>query len=681
MARHLVQTCIALGITCAVVAEASPSALATPGWLSPIEVAEGSHNADDSADVAMDARGDTLLVWVQHNGENSLIEAAWRPAGGAFSTPTTLSPLGASVSSPVVAMDPEGDATVAWISAFSVEITGRSASGLFTTPATAFPFDNFVFNPVVAMDSKGDATVAWTWNNGGFDTTEVTSQSAGGTFSSPTAVSSFSFGSATTPAIAMDPQGDATVAWSQNEPIKKISLIQMATQLASTDFGPETGFSLSASYPTVAMDSHGDTTVVWAGYDAEHTANTIEASTRTALTREFETPAILSSTPSSGEETSKIQPKVAMDAMGDTTVGWASTGGIKIDKRPAGGSFSKPIELLSNPLVTESFPIVAMDDRGDGTVVWAQTGIDEGSSFLLASTESAGGTFGSPAFISQGSGLLTPEDLSPPISLAMDSHGDAVTVWMSSGSERDGVQVAGYQAGGPQLESLQTPAEGQAGAGLTFSVFPLSVWSTVASTTWSWDDGSPDTSGTSATHVFNAPGTYHVSVSATDALGNITNATRTITIQAPPAIPINPKPTPTPPRPKPKAPKAIVSAFTPLFATKAAIGGSALGLFVGIAAVRGARAGDTIVVRCTAGCQRPLHEVVHVRKHHNTRGTITISPPLLVSRTTIIEVELLAPGHVARFVQYHFIRTRNTLIAHPTRRGCLSPTGRPRNCP
>jgi hypothetical protein len=398
----------------------------------------------------------------------------------------------------------------------------------------------------------------------------------------------------------------------------------------------------------------------------------------------FEKPVVLYSAKALETEVSEIQPKVAVDAAGDTTIVWGSPkAGMKVMTRQS-GAFSKPIELES-PSSGGSPPAIAMDDKGDGAVVWV--GKAEPGDFPLGSTMPAGGMFGTPVFLMNIGDLSVPENSESPVTLAMDTQGNAVSAWVSSNGERDTVQVAGYQASGPQLEALQAPTEGQAGAPLAFSASPLSVWSTIASTTWSWGDGSPDTSGTDVAHVFNAPGTYQVSVSATDALGNTTNATRTIiiihaplTLNINPTLTNNPKTSPTPPKSKLKAKEAVVSLFTPLFATRASTGGSSLGLLVGIPAVKGARAGDTIVVRCTAGCQRPVRMTIHVRKHH-ARDVLTISPPLSVYRTTRIEIELLAPGHVARFVQYQFVRTGNALIAHPTHRGCLSLAGRPRSCP
>jgi hypothetical protein len=687
MARRLVQAYAALGVLCAVAVATPPPALAAPGWTDPIDVAEGNHSADDSAEVAMDAKGDTMLVWAQSNGANTVIEADWRPAGGAFGTPVTLSLPSVNSYNPTVAMDPQGDVTVAWLSFFDahkvVDIAWRPAGGVFSSTSAKPLINEESEPPVVAMDSLGDTTVAWVVYNGGYGVVEAASRPAGGTFGKPVELSTSGL-NATVPAIAMDPRGDTTIAWILNNSIPKPEppyLTQVATQDAGASFGAPTEFHLNHDYyPSVAMDSRGDTTVVWGRYEEAHELETTEVSTRTAGSESFEEPVVIYSKPSSEVEARTTQYKVAMDGAGDTTIAWASHfSGMRVSTRPAGGSFSEAIVLSSPNLVAEQ-AAVAMDEQGDSVVAWAGAG--EAGHFPLGSTKPAGGAFSTPVFLSSTGDLASPEiGLISPVSVAIDAQGDAVSAWMSSNGTRDVFQVAGYQATGPELEALEAPAEGQTDTALAFSVSPLSLWSTIASTTWSWGDGSTNTSGTSVTHAFNAPGAYHVSVSATDAFGNLTNATRTITIQASPAIHVNPKTTLIPPKSKPKAREAVVSAFTPLFVTKAEIGGSTLGLFVGIASVGGARPGDTIVVRCIAGCQRPLHEIVHVRKHHHSHRTISISPPLLVYRTTRIEIDLLAHGRVARFVQYHFVRTGNTLIAHPTHKGCLSSTRRPRSCP
>jgi PKD repeat protein len=683
---------IVLGLSWAALAFVAPAAaLATPAWLSPSKIAEFSEDQKATVAVAMDARGDTAIAWVQPNGARSVIEAAWRPVGGAFGTPVVLSSPNMTSFNPLIAMDPQGDTTVAWLSynneqaiyttsEGNVSAAWRPAGGTFSEPVMLTGREEEK-EPVLAMDPQGEAILAWVSFDGSLTHIEETSRPAGGSFSVPKMISneavhntsSTEYFTSYTPAIAVDPNGDVAVVW-QVFPAEikgqdgSPPYIQIATRSAEGAFSSPVNLSASeAAYPAIAMNAHGETTVVWEKQKA------IEVSTRKGIAESFETPLALPS------EVRGVQPKVAMDAAGDITVA-CSESGLTVVTRSAHGSFGSPVEFNlsdgSNPTPAE----LAMDDQGNGAVVWADSGIN--GSFAEGSTKPAGGTFGAPVYLSSGF-LYVATELTQPISVAMDSRGNVASAWIGTEAAKQIVEVAGYQSSGPSLEALQTPTEGEAGTALAFSVTPQSVWSTVASTTWSWGDGSPDASGTSVTHAFKAPGAYQVSVSATDALGNLTNATRTITIQASPANHTNPNPNPTPapPQPKPKAAEAAVSAFTPLFATRASTGGSSLGLLVGIPAVKGARAGDTIVVRCTAGCQRPLHEIVHVRKHHDAGDTIAISPPLPVYRTTRIEIELLAPGHVARFVQYHFIRTTRGLIAYKTHKGCLSPAGRPRSCP
>ena len=407
------------------------------------------------------------------------------------------------------------------------------------------------------------------------------------------------------------------------------------------------------------MDSRGDTTVVWTRYDTESATAYIETSTRTTSTGEFTEPTTIWTAPSSYEEASKIQPKIAMDSSGETTIAWASHEGVRISTGPPGGPFGKAIGL-HNPLVTEDGPAVVMDSRGDAVAVWELKSEASGR-FALGSTAPAGEAFGTPVYISS-AGLSMPEIPSSPLSVAIDSHGDAASAWVADEGEHEVVQVAGYQAQGPRLDALLAPSEGQMDSALAFSVSPLSVWSTVASTTWSWDDGTPDTTGTTVTHTFEASGTYQITVRASDAFGNTTTTTHIITIQTAPLTTHTPTPTQnttqaSPRLPHTTTPRSVVSTFTPLFATRASTNGQTLGLLVQIAAIRGVHTGEKIVIRCIAGCRSKLHETIHIR-HHNTHSTIPITPPLVLNSSTRIEIQLSAPGHSTRYVQYRFNHTK-----------------------
>ncbi len=85
---------------------------------------------------------------------------------------------------------------------------------------------------------------------------------------------------------------------------------------------------------------------------------------------------------------------------------------------------------------------------------------------------------------------------------------------------------------GPSLQGLSIPRERTVGSEVAFSVTAVDPQgSAVADPLWNFGDGSAH--GSAVTHVYAAPGTYSVTVSAADALGNTTTSSpTTITIVA-----------------------------------------------------------------------------------------------------------------------------------------------------
>jgi uncharacterized membrane protein len=65
---------------------------------------------------------------------------------------------------------------------------------------------------------------------------------------------------------------------------------------------------------------------------------------------------------------------------------------------------------------------------------------------------------------------------------------------------------------------------------------PFDVWSAPVAVSWSFGDGASAT-GTSVTHAYAHPGTYTVSVTATDAAGNTTSDSGSITVSPPAGSP------------------------------------------------------------------------------------------------------------------------------------------------
>ena len=98
------------------------------------------------------------------------------------------------------------------------------------------------------------------------------------------------------------------------------------------------------------------------------------------------------------------------------------------------------------------------------------------------------------------------------------------------------MEAAGLDAAGPNVNGFSIPTRGTAGKRLSFSVSPgLDVWSTLSGAPhWFFGDGA-SASGTTVTHVFRA-GSYNVTVSQADRVGNQTSAHGTVTISPAPCV-------------------------------------------------------------------------------------------------------------------------------------------------
>lgn len=98
---------------------------------------------------------------------------------------------------------------------------------------------------------------------------------------------------------------------------------------------------------------------------------------------------------------------------------------------------------------------------------------------------------------------------------------------------------------GPLVNALSVPASGTAGTPVAYSVTAVDAWSAVSSTSWSFGDGT-NASGAAVSHTYASAGTYAVSVTVTDAVGNSRTRTGTTVVAAAPVV------TPPAVTPKPK---------------------------------------------------------------------------------------------------------------------------------
>ncbi|HEX3911594.1 MAG TPA: PKD domain-containing protein [Solirubrobacteraceae bacterium] len=512
--------CLALG------AGLSTSAEAAPAWLPPLDVSTSGVDGLEPQ-VAVDAAGDTTAVWERVENLQQVVQSAYRPAGGSWQAPVTLSVDAPTEDSfvPQVAMNAEGDTVVVWAhyngGSEVVEAAYRSAGGGWSAPTIVSPAGNEVPHPVVGIDARGDAIAVWELHTAPANRIEASFRPAGGAWQPPVELSDKTH-DARIGLMSMNAAGDAAAVWSLST--GSADVVQVAYRAADGAWqkpvevsGPE------ADAPSVALDAHGDARAIWR---LKTGANWLVQSAYMPAGGSWQPPVELS--PANSTEP---KPRIAVDELGDALADWAASDGANVLVEAAigtpGGAWQSA-QKLSAPGHDALDPTAALDAGGNAFAAWERS---NGTNELVeASTHPGAGAWQAPFALS-----ATGENASTP-ALAADAQGNAVAVWERSNGTNQIVQASGFDGAGPALNGLQVPTTGFVGQPLSFSISPLDTWSAVASTGWSFGDGTV-AGGATATHAYATPGLYTVTVTSTDALTNATSAARTTTIVVKPQAP------------------------------------------------------------------------------------------------------------------------------------------------
>ena len=177
-------------------------------------------------EVDVDAAGTATLAWqVQGEGdalEGSAVESRSLSAAGAFTAPELqrLSSVAEDADPPVVAVSDQGEAVVAWSDVglpARIQVAVGPAAGPLGPAAPISDTVDDDATPAVAFDPAGNALVAWQAGIpdviGVPSRVEATRRPAGGAFGAPAVLSTAP--PTTTPAVALDAEGNAIVGWTQ----------------------------------------------------------------------------------------------------------------------------------------------------------------------------------------------------------------------------------------------------------------------------------------------------------------------------------------------------------------------------------------------------------------------------------------------------------------------------------
>jgi hypothetical protein len=389
----------------------SLSTPASAAFSQALSVSPAGYDSFD-ARATFDRQGDALVVWVreaQVYPHPRRIQIRSRSHTGTWGSAVTVSPSGQDPRLPKVALDDDGDAIVVWHAYDGVDyrVYARrvSRAGTLGTLKVLSPTGVKIFGTDVAIDSDGDAVVTWAEAyDDGRVLPRMRRYSRSGSLSGAVSLASVP-ASADPPAVAFDRQGDAVLAWANDNVVQARTLSAAGTlsvlKTVSANLSPiDRHFTAR-----VTVDRDGDALVTWRHWTAADQSTQVWGRW---VSRDGTVGNVRQLTPSSHPDV--VNYSVAGDLDGDLLLTW--------DRFQSKYLYARPISrtaTIGQPVLLSTYGrlhSVRVDDDGDGIVVWQGAGISGSVGSVRARRVSQSGTF-APAQVIVASGVFPTTAVSP----------------------------------------------------------------------------------------------------------------------------------------------------------------------------------------------------------------------------------------------------------------------------
>ena len=507
----------------AVLMLAAPAAVgAAPTWITPgVDVSANTATNWSNPAVAMNAAGDTIILFEA----GSTVKSVYRPAGGSYGAPETVTTNMSPAIRKGVAIDNAGNAFATWTepggSSSSVKAAVRPPLGPWGASSTLESTNN-PDESNIAVTPTGDAVAVWRLN-GGAGGLRMARRPAAGSFGAPFGV--FTSGTvAEQPQIDVNAGGDTVLGFRRRiggGNFFALAAFEPAGSSAPSPavFDPGAGSQDDDPVPNVGVDNSGNASVLLArGVTASTKA--IKVSNKPAGSNAWS--AITGTGGDVDTTTTVANPRMVWNDSGQEAATWnrGTTGTVEATTRTGLGSFASASEIgAASGGVNYTPAELAIDSNGNALTVFGRNGV-------LKSFRTSGVTWNAVNDIASSGSPFN-------IRVAADSAGDGVTAYIATNaSATTSAFAAGFDGAGPVLNSIVFPSTATAGTAFPFSVTPTDVWSTVALTGWTFGDGG-SASAASGNHTYGTGGSFTGTVTSTDSRGNSTSAVRNITVAGP----------------------------------------------------------------------------------------------------------------------------------------------------
>ncbi len=382
----------------------------------PLQTAGNYLNASDPV-VDMNKNGDAIVAWTVWDnsiGSEMVSVSAMTYIGGTWSSITTLSTPGLPSAGPEVAMNDNGDALVVWQSFDGSETSLQATNyidGTWGTVETIGTPVRTIQQYQVAFNNNGNGSLIWeSGNNPIVDTIRTATYFEGAWISTQT-ISNATYENRN-PAMALNPvNGDVVAVWEQGGGGEQM----LAAAFCHNGIwgAPQNITSSGAEYsiPAVRMTSDGNIIMACELYDGTSFSIYVMVNVDGTWT-EYDTIT---------DDYDLYVPQLAMDDDGSNVViAWVVISGSSyhVNATVLTDHAWTPITKISDDYSSINIPQLDMNSNGDVVACWW---VYDGSEYYIHASIFSGGAWGNHQEIARG-------DVGMPRA-AMGGNGKAIVVW------------------------------------------------------------------------------------------------------------------------------------------------------------------------------------------------------------------------------------------------------------
>jgi hypothetical protein len=334
--------------------------------------------------IAFDANGDALAVWDQGDGiRQNIWSNRYTAASNAWGTAVLIETDSGGAISPQLAIDANGNALAVWSGGLNIWSNRyTAATNSWGTAALIEINAGSAGRPHISIDANGNALAVWAQDG---DTTSATRDdiwsnryTIGSGWGPPVLIET-NMGGADNPRIAMNASGNAIAVWQQSDGTR--DNIWANRYIAGTGAGSGWGTAArietdnvgSAVSPQLAIDSNGNALAVWQqDGDASAVVNDdIWFNRYTAGTSNSWGTAALMET----GVYRAASPQIAMNASGNAIAVWYQLDGTRqniLSRRYSAGSGWDTVAYAETYNGDSLFPQITINDNNHAMAVWEQ---------------------------------------------------------------------------------------------------------------------------------------------------------------------------------------------------------------------------------------------------------------------------------------------------------------------